>query len=807
MSSSIYNHKHLQPAGAGTQPGPPGVGPPQIQHAHGRLNESFENIRTEFDLLAREIDILRGQSDDFENKVTGQVNELNIIRSSLYELETQHGKIRQQYEDEIRSLRAEIALLRQQTSGPPPPREGIASLGRDRDRDQRERERERERDLRERDMREREMRDRDMRERERDRERGPPGAGSERDFRDGRERDRERDRDVQMRDASMRDVRDIRDRERDRDVPMRDPRDARDMRERDFPARDLRADREREMREREMRDRDRDMRDRDRDLRDERGVKRIKTEQSTDGRPRKVDRGAPPSQSQPLPQQQSLPAPPGHLPFTHHIQHMHHPPHTISLGPPPPSNQPPPPTPGGPSVAGTPKLPPAGGGPPFPSTSTPSAAGPSQQTSNGKPMSRDGPGPEPTSPRDGIPPTTPSERERERTPMGGIDTSDPLNVPPELKKEGSDWFAIFNGNESPTSPGKDGKEISGSGKRSLDVGLVHTLLHESVVCCVRFSADGKFLATGCNRTAQIYDTKTGAKTCVLVDEDASKTGDLYIRSVCFSPDGKLLATGAEDKQIRIWDIAKRKIRRIFDGHQQEIYSLDFSRDGRLIVSGSGDRTARIWDMEGGANKILTINEPENVDAGVTSVCISPDGRLVAAGSLDTIVRIWDVVTGQLVERLKGHRDSVYSVAFTPDGRGLVSGSLDKTLKYWDVRPILNKASGSGPEELGGPGRERSGSVNGKNVTDGGEKGSQCTMNFVGHKDYVLSVAVSHDGQWVVSGSKDRGVQFWDAKTAVVQCMLQGHKNSVISIDLNPAGSTLATGSGDWQARIWSYTAL
>ena len=38
---------------------------------------------------------------------------------------------------------------------------------------------------------------------------------------------------------------------------------------------------------------------------------------------------------------------------------------------------------------------------------------------------------------------------------------------------------------------------------------------------------------------------------VLVDEQASKTGDLYIRSVCFSPDGKLLATGAEDKQIRV----------------------------------------------------------------------------------------------------------------------------------------------------------------------------------------------------------------------------------------------------------------
>ena len=47
------------------------------------------------------------------------------------------------------------------------------------------------------------------------------------------------------------------------------------------------------------------------------------------------------------------------------------------------------------------------------------------------------------------------------------------------------------------------------------------------------------------------------------------------------------------------------------------------------------------------------------------------------------------------------------------------------------------------------------------------------------KDYVLSVAVSHDGQWVVSGSKDRGVQFWDSRSAIVQFMLQGHKNSGI----------------------------
>lgn len=45
------------------------------------------------------------------------------------------------------------------------------------------------------------------------------------------------------------------------------------------------------------------------------------------------------------------------------------------------------------------------------------------------------------------------------------------------------------------------------------------------------------------------------------------------------------------------------------------------------------------------------------------------------------------------------------------------------------------------------------------------------------QDFVLSVALTTDGQWVLSGSKDRGVQFWDPQTGAAQLMLQGHKNS------------------------------
>ncbi len=125
-------HRSLQPTV------PPSQGPSQ-QPSHARLSECLDTIRSEFDVLSQDIVHLRTQRDEFDTKgllsnllrvsqlhppsyylVASQVNELNIIRQSLYDLEAQHGKIRQQYEEEISRLRAELMAARQGATGGPP---------------------------------------------------------------------------------------------------------------------------------------------------------------------------------------------------------------------------------------------------------------------------------------------------------------------------------------------------------------------------------------------------------------------------------------------------------------------------------------------------------------------------------------------------------------------------------------------------------------------------------------------------------------------------------------------------------------
>jgi len=208
-----------------------------------------------------------------------------------------------------------------------------------------------------------------------------------------------------------------------------------------------------------------------------------------------------------------------------------------------------------------------------------------------------------------------SEPRQQQSPPSLVDETLEF-TPPNYKRLGEDWFAIFN------------KHIPSS----LDVNLLHTFEHDNIVTCLRFSPDGRYIATRCRRTAQIFDLGLGQKVATFNHAPAEFEGESYMLAVCFYPDGRYLATGGEGNFIRIWNLAQMRIKTMFAGHKEDVYCLDFTRDGRRLASGSKDRTARVWDSQTG-QCLLTLW------ISVSSVAFSSDSKFLAIGSLDCTVHI------------------------------------------------------------------------------------------------------------------------------------------------------------------------
>ena len=186
---------------------------------------------------------------------------------------------------------------------------------------------------------------------------------------------------------------------------------------------------------------------------------------------------------------------------------------------------------------------------------------------------------------------------------------------------------------------------------------------------IAYSPDGTRLAVASSIGIWLYDAQTGEALDLLTGHTSEVT------SVSFSPDGNTLASGSQDKTVRLWDANTGSPLRTLTGHTDYVTSVSFSPDGNTLASGSGDKTVRLWDATTGSPlRTLTGHT-----GWVNSVSFSPDGNTLASGSGrgDKTVRLWDATTGSPLRTLTGHTDYVTSVSFSPDGNTLASGSGDK----------------------------------------------------------------------------------------------------------------------------------
>lgn len=311
--------------------------------------------------------------------------------------------------------------------------------------------------------------------------------------------------------------------------------------------------------------------------------------------------------------------------------------------------------------------------------------------------------------------------------------------------------------------------------------------------------------------------------------------DMEVVSIAWSPDGKAIASGYQNKwdmvkgtpwqpceTIALWDVATKVNVAVLKGRTDRVCSVAFTPDGKTLASGGqgpypslgsfvGEPrpwgVVEFWDTATASN-IATL---DRLPQEVFSVAFSPDGKTLASGmshESDKMVNLWDASTHKLIAAFEGHAAHVRTVAWSPDGKVLASGGEDKTINLWDLGTSKNTSTLEGHTfavlsvTFSPDGRTLASGSWDKTIKLWDLATGKNTATLKGHWSGVLSVTFSPDGKTLASGGRDNKVKLWDISSGRCIATLKGHKDRVWSVAWSPDGKTLASGSDDKTIKLW-----
>ncbi len=343
-----------------------------------------------------------------------------------------------------------------------------------------------------------------------------------------------------------------------------------------------------------------------------------------------------------------------------------------------------------------------------------------------------------------------------------------------------------------------------------------------------FSADGQRLLVWSAREARVVTLKEGRELAAIRGE---------FLSARFSPGpGRYVVTTGADGTTRLWDAVGGRERMVLRGHEQGVVVAAFSPDGRRLVTGSNDRTARIWNVEPRLEYGRTV-DPEarteqlpapgpawafrtNRPRATWAAALSPDGRRVATGSFDGTLRLWDVASGKLQVERQGYdkllappllrqvlgaidcvaynRDGSRVLVVSDDTRAGVAVGKGKTAEALPYHPV--RVYDTATAELACTLEGDFGNVDTAHFSPDGSR-----LLTVPNGQPVLRMTVDASGMPLDAdnkGPRASSVQVFDARTGKRLHVLAGDWIEVYGACWDPRGERICTVHDHWHIRLW-----
>eukprot|EP00731_Ephydatia_muelleri_P022653 Em0015g236a len=361
--------------------------------------------------------------------------------------------------------------------------------------------------------------------------------------------------------------------------------------------------------------------------------------------------------------------------------------------------------------------------------------------------------------------------------------------------------------------------------------------HIGPVMSMAFDSTSTLLATGATDSViKVWD-------CIKNYCTHNLRGSVGVVSlVQFHPDPSQLKmfSCSMDCAIRVWDLQKSCCIHLLSGHVSAVTSFGFSPDGHTLLSGGRDKVILVWDLTTGRNKgTVTVFEgiegmvviPNDARQNIKGLAASPGDIVVATAGDKGLIRLWSVASGQVLktlEPLAGHAPSspagqaedkashtYVSLQYRPTIGGLVGVTYDHNILFYTGEDLKRTKQFIGyPDEvldlrLVGEGQGLLAvATNSEQVKVFDRKTKNCQI-LTGHGGIVLSLDASHDGNMIVTGSKDNTIRVWQLDP-VIKCFSlvgvgTGHTQSVGAVAFSRVkGTFVISGSQDQTLKLWNF---